>query len=111
MMHDDDLAGKGTFDAIIRGCKFPKLTSLILEGRDPEGDKLEEFLPASPKLEYLFLHKIKVISGDWVGICDRIILSLPLKDFMLHVIDDVNKKIMDYLLPCKDYPLTQKRTD
>ena len=35
-------------------------------------------------------------------------LSLPLKDFMLHVIDDVNKKIMDYLLPSKDNPLTQK---
>ena len=108
MMDDDDLAGKGTFDAIIRGCKFPKLTSLILEGLDPEGDKLEEFLLASPKLEYLFLHNIKVISGDWVGIWDRIMLSLPLKDFMLHVIDAVNKKIMDYLLPGKDNPLTQK---
>ena len=63
-VNDDDIAGKGTFDAIIRGCKFPKLTSLILEGLDPEGDKLEEFLLASPKLEYLFLHSIKVISGD-----------------------------------------------
>ncbi|KAK3176217.1 hypothetical protein OEA41_007540 [Lepraria neglecta] len=106
MMDDDDLAGKGTFDAIIRGCKFPKLTSIILECLDPQGDKLEEFLLDSPKLEYLFLHNIKVISGDWVGIWDRIMLSLPLKDFMLHVIDDVNKKIMDYLLPSKDNPLT-----
>ncbi|KAL9133873.1 MAG: hypothetical protein Q9175_004946 [Cornicularia normoerica] len=61
-----------TFDAILGGCQYPKLKSLVLECFDANEAELLGFLKCSTKLEALYMHDVNLISGSWERIADEL---------------------------------------
>jgi hypothetical protein len=81
-----------SFAAILGGCRFPKLRSLVLEGFMATEDELRQFVQASPSLLYLLLSDIVLISGSWKRFGDSVRPSLKLQRIMLEQLLQMDDK-------------------
>ena len=118
---DGDPSEESTFLPILGGCRFPKLTSLMLEGFLSEESELCQFIQASPDLRYLFMSDISLATGSWEKFADRVRPSLALHRVMLDNLYQVDGKdckdlhymytkdsLEDFWLRCGHNPFTEK---
>ena len=73
---DDEPSEASTFLSILGGCRFPKLTSLMLDVFISGESELCQFIQASPDLRYLFMSDISLTIGSWEKFADRVRPSL-----------------------------------
>jgi len=124
---DGRLGGASTFFSIIlKGCRFPKLRSLILVNMDAEEQELLDFLGASPLLENLFLCLFDLDAGSWESAAARVksILQLKRMEFAKlsgpflpslldsgHIISTDHRLVEDFFLRNGENPFTTQAVE
>lgn len=109
------------FQALFKGCTFPKLQSLILSGMESTEDELMDFLVASSGIEKLGLYHYELTWGLWEHLVERIktllrlnFASIPtacggLPEPFFHVEYDSGKNIVeDFFLQNGVNPFTKE---
>ena len=118
---DDDPSQASTFLPILGGCRFLKLTSLMLEGFISGEGELCQLIHASPDLRYLFMSDFSLTTGSWEKFADQARPSLALHGVMLNNLYQVDGKdymglhytytknsLEDFWLRCGHNPFTEK---
>ena len=83
---DPELGNMTSMSTFLEGCRFPKLTSLVLTNMNSTEDELLSFLKTSPCLKHLTMEFFALAVGSWEAVAQRIHLVLQLKSVMLDML-------------------------